>query len=119
MHRGTQWAAATVGAGLLALAAACGGSADASPSKVVHHESDVVKYLGLSGNDNDGWVYYDNSYACDVIVILTTKEAVQLYVNAGDNIVTNPGGNVGLKLDSTQVQRCGQALTQALSGLKP
>lgn len=115
MIRTVHWSAAAVLAGLALTVAAC--SSAASSTTVVHKESDVVSFLHLTGSDNTDWTYAaDDGTTCDVVAILTTKVAVQLYTRAGDIVAVNKSGNVGLKVDSGV---CQGVLSQALWKLTP
>jgi hypothetical protein len=65
----------------------------------------------------DGGISYVSPGGCQVAVILDSPEAVQLYVDAGDTVVTNPAGTVGLKIVGGP-PGCLEAMAQNLKALE-
>lgn len=53
---------------------------------------------------------------CSIGVIMTTRPAVKMYADAGDAVVTNPRGDVGVKFSPDP--GCREALTAALRSVK-
>jgi hypothetical protein len=81
----------------LLLIAGCGGSSDSSNTVT---ESDVINALHLT-RDKSGVGYLTPDGDCEVMVILNSKEEVDLYTHAGDPVAKNSDGTVGLKVGST------------------
>ena len=95
----------------------CGGSE--KTQSVVHNqdkwtEQQVVDVAGLAISEGG------NSYTtplCDQIaVVLLGKNSVDLYVSAGDTIITNPDGTVGIKAIGPS-QQCIDSLKRDLGQL--
>lgn len=110
------------------LLAGCGGSESAEPKSAAQDtnaptirnaprwdEQQVISAAGLV-TDDGGINYHTN--ACDQIaVVLTSKNAVDLYAGAGDTVVTNPDGTAGVKVISAD-KTCLSELQRNLAQLK-
>lgn len=111
--------AATLLVGASLLLVACGGSGSDSSSSAASNVSvnDVVSALGLVPNPG-GISYSALNGSCDVAVVLTSKQEVDLYAGAGDPVAKNQDGTVGLKVGSNDPSMsdadCVDALSAAL-----
>lgn len=113
--------AAAVGATLLL--AACGGASEsdndkptirnASPSPWT--EAQVMRAAGLTTDDNG--ITYQTASGCTASVVLTSRNAVDLYAGAGDTVVTNPDGTAGVKTSADEPQ-CLAEFERGLAKLK-
>lgn len=83
------------------------GSTERSETQV-WNESEVVDAVGLRKNDRgSGWTFSaDSGRFCDVAVVMTNKSQVDLYVNAGDVVATNPSGTAGVKIVDAESRSC-------------
>jgi DNA primase large subunit len=85
---------------LLALLAGCGRSADKAPNTSFNTSGDAryteEQVAKLAGFRTDG-ISYTGPNDCQVSVIMTTGTAIATYAEAGDPVVTNPSGTVGVK----------------------
>jgi hypothetical protein len=88
---------------------------NATPRSEVVTEEQVLRATGLRSIDN-GLVYRTAS-GCDVALILLDRQSVDLYAGAGDTVVTNPDGYVGLKLtvEPKDERRCADELGRGLA----
>lgn len=108
------------------LASACGDSNDAEaaddqPDAAASfpadrwQESEVAAHLELS---DDGYYTSPGGLECETAVVLASPGNVEMYVEAGDMVATNPDQTAGVKLGWNEDQQaCHQALTEALSTL--
>ncbi len=77
-------------------------------------EQQVIAAAGLT---TDNGLSYESA-ACDqVAVILTSKNAVDTYAEAGDTVVTNPDGTAGVKVIGADAA-CLADLERGLAGLE-
>lgn len=78
--------------------AGCGNSQPATSfnagSDPVYTEQQVADLAGF--HPTDGGIAW-TGYGCDIAVIMTTRASVEMYADAGDPVVTNPSGTVGVK----------------------
>jgi hypothetical protein len=114
-------------AALAVTTAACGSSSDGpSPSRpaeaVSANASDDARYTEeqaarLAGfrADNDG-LAWTGPNECQISVIMTTRGAIDMYASAGDAVVSNPAGDVGVKFHPEP--GCRTALLAALRRVK-
>lgn len=110
-----------------ALIAGCGGSDDpgndsggAKAKPTIRNaapwtEQQVMDAAGLT-SDDDG-LSYSTSSGCNVSVVLTSKQAVDLYADAGSTVVTNPEGTAGVKTSGDEPD-CLAELQRGLSKLR-
>ena len=91
----------------------------ASTDQVIAHMTTTLKArpdpLGISPQ-------YDAAGAsdpCTISVLMTTPEEIALYEDAGDDVIKNPSGTVGVKLTTTDADRaaCMRAMSDALEGV--
>ncbi len=77
-------------------------------------EQQVAERAGLTQDDSGiSWV---GPNGCQVSVIMTTRDAIETYASAGDAVVTNPAGTVGVKFYPDT--GCRDALSSALKNVK-
>lgn len=72
-----------------------------------HDEQDVIDALGLGPDEDDdgtpdrpgapGDVGMMTTSGCTVHAVLVGKSQVQMYIDAGDSVATNPEGDIGVK----------------------
>lgn len=58
---------------------------------------------------------YVTQTGCTVSVLLTSRDMVETYADAGDPVATNPDGTVGVKF--VDERNCGEQLADALTTL--
>lgn len=103
------------------LFAGCGSSDDTSTAKPTIRnpapwtEAQVMQAAGLT-TDNDG-LSYKTSSGCTASVVLTSKQAVDVYAGAGDTVVTNPAGTAGVKTSGDEPD-CLTEFQRGLAGLE-
>jgi hypothetical protein len=73
-----------------------------------------MQAAGLT-TDDDG-LSYQTASGCDVSVVLTSGQEVELYAGAGDTVVTNPDGSAGVKTSGDEPD-CLAELQRGLSKL--
>lgn len=73
-------------------------------------ESQVVEYLGLKNYR----FKTDDGTTCEVSVVMTNANMVNMYAEAGDNVATNKDGTVGVKISSSEAVTCQVALAERL-----
>lgn len=76
-----------------------------------YSESEVAR-LAKFTSDGVSWYYK----GCTVYVIMTTRDMISMYTSAGDAVVVNPAGNVGVKISSHDPS-CRSKLHAALEGI--
>jgi hypothetical protein len=59
---------------------------------------------------------YHTRDGCEIDAIMTTREQIHVYVNAGDEVLTNPGHTVGIKVVDAPA-RCVRELRRGLKKL--
>jgi hypothetical protein len=77
-------------------------------------EQEIAEAALLSSKDG---ISYVSPGGCQVAVILDSPQEVQLYADAGDTVVTNPSGTVGLKIVGGP-PGCLEAMAQNLKALE-
>lgn len=99
--------------GLAALLVGCGGSGDSSSTvfnaEAELSEASIAQQAGFTPHSSGIGYEYEG---CDVAVVLTDKQEIELYAGAGDTVVTDPTGSFGVKTEDSPV--CVNALTIAL-----
>lgn len=80
-----------------------------------YSEQEVISALHLSSTD--GGITYKTPSGCEAAVVLDSSEEVDLYGGAGDSLVTNPDGTVGVKVSSDLSAACRAEMEKALAGL--
>jgi hypothetical protein len=107
---------ALTAAGALAFAG-CGETAPSTSfnaaSDPVYTEQQVADLAGFQSTD-DGMAWIGSG--CQISVIMTTRASVEMYADAGDAVVTNPAGTVGVKFFPDP--GCRVALLHALQDVK-
>lgn len=106
----------------LAMLAGCGDKASQGAGPVSanadgdarYTEAQVAEMAGLR-SDDDG-LSWTGPRDCQVSVIMTTRAALKLYADAGDAVVSNPAGDVGVKFSPDP--GCREALLKALEAVK-
>lgn len=102
--------------------AGCGGGDDAesggrsfnAEGDARYTEEQVADMAGLKLNDSGlSWSHG----GCDIAVIMTTRATVELYASAGDAVVTNPAGDVGVKFSASD-PGCREKLLAALEAVE-
>ena len=115
----------------LVVLAGCGGG-DAEPASeapvatdeqtteaeapTVYDESQIGKHLGLL-EDDQGLFYQTDEVDCSIAVIMTSASMVDMYVEAGDAVATNPEGTAGVKIVTPETATCLTVLNAALADL--
>ena len=84
---------------LLAVVALVG--CGSSESTTTYTEQDIITATDLTLSDTG--ISYDTPSGCDAAVLLTNKNEVDLYADAGDTVVTNPDGTAGYKTSDDPV----------------
>lgn len=103
-----------------AVLAGCGGGDGASTRNfnaagdARYTPDQVAKIAGLKSTDGD--ISWTGPGGCQVSVIMTSAGEVQTYAGAGDAVVTNPRGDVGVKFFPDP--GCRQKLLAALARVK-
>ena len=96
---------------------ACGSAAPKASGPPRHWtEPQVVKVAGLARNPDLTYRLVAHP-ACIAPTMLRSPAEVQSYKAAGDQVVTNPDGSVGLKV-SGDSPACQRLFTQALAKLR-
>lgn len=72
--------------------------------------SEIANYLHLK---NDTYTA-PNGQQCDVAVVLTSADEVEMYADAGDAVAMNPSGTAGVKVVDPESATCLRLLTTAL-----
>lgn len=85
-----------------------------APAAESFTEADVVRKLDLSLTSTGA--AYTTPTGCEVAVVLDTAEEVAMYRDAGDVVLTNPAGNVGVKVVALP-DACRGELETGLAGL--
>lgn len=86
-------AAASVGA-----SGAAQGAGYNKPAAAKYTQEQVAAALGLHRPEPGLSSWQDHSQQCVASVILLDRKQIKLYANAGDTVVTNPSGTVGVKV---------------------
>lgn len=76
-------------------------------------EADLRKHLGV---DEMGVVKVKGK-TCEAAVVMTSPSQVQMYADAGDLVVTNPDGNLGVKVVGDTDGSCATYFMEKLSTL--
>lgn len=101
------------GCGSRQQAASTGQSLNAT-SDARYTVSQVARRAGLVSED--GGISWTGPGGCTVSVIMTTRAEVETYAGAGDAVVTNPAGDVGVKFQPDP--GCREKLLAALAAVK-
>ncbi|MBA0126296.1 hypothetical protein H0B56_12160 [Haloechinothrix sp. YIM 98757] len=59
-------------------------------------EEQIATHLDLTPTETEGSYTYGD--ACQIPVIMTTPQEVELYAEAGDTVATTPDGTAGVKI---------------------
>lgn len=83
------------------------------------NQSDVISALNLQGAESGGHVFtIDGDIECKVSAIMTSRSAVEMYVNAGDAIASNSSKTAGVKITATETKSCLEAAEAMLADLE-
>ena len=96
MNRNAWPVPAAIAAALLAAAGAQAGGYN-RPAAPKYSEERVAAALGLRRPDGHA-AWHDDKQACVASRILLTRKDIKTYADAGDSVVTNPSGTVGVKV---------------------
>lgn len=86
----------------------------------VWDRSEIVETLGLSQSKSGAQWHFttENGIKCNVAVVMTTSNAVELYASAGDTVAANTGRTAGLKIVSAETSACLDAGNKLMSMLE-
>ena len=89
------------------------------PAEVIRNapeytEQEVTAAASLTSKD--GGISYTNPEGCEVAVVLTSPDEIDLYASAGDTVVTNSSGTAGVKLVNASPE-CQDAIAKSLRAL--
>lgn len=114
----------TLAAAACLVLAGCSDSGGSSEAKEVEQgriwdKSEVVEAVGLSQDEGRMWWHFttEGGVRCDVAVIMTTSNAVELYASAGDAVATNADRTAGLKITAAETKTCLEAANKLMSAL--
>lgn len=106
---------------LVSMVGSCGLSfASANQVGSIWNKSEIIRAMNLekTASGHSHQVLIDSGVACNVATILTTSNAVKLYLSAGDVIATNPDQTAGVKIVGGETRDCFNAAQNLLSTLK-
>lgn len=79
---------------------------------VVYNESDILDWIGAKNS-----VYTTpDGVKCEIAVVMTNREMVSMYADAGDVVAPNADGTAGVKITSPEAATCQQVITERLAG---
>lgn len=92
------------------------GEHDEGTSGAVHDESEVLEHINAT-TDDGGITYLAEvgGTTCQIAVVLTSNNMVEMYAGAGDTVAMNPARTAGVKITDPEQATCLDVLNEALS----